>query len=240
MPEARASVAVLACGALAREIKDILAINKLEHVTLKCLPAKLHNHPEKIPGRVAEAIDALRPDYGTIVVAYGDCGTGGALDRVLTEKGVSRIAGPHCYSFFSGNEAFAANQDDDVTSFYLTDFLARQFETLIVKPLWLDTHPELLPAYFGHYEKLVYLAQTGNSELDAKAKKAASFLGLDFERRDVGYGDLTDLLTSLPGPDTDVEPKGASERISGYGPPSQPALVGQVGNHPCNVADAPL
>jgi len=187
-------VAVIACGALAREIRAVLALNGLDHVTLKCLPAKLHNHPARIPDAVAKAIDDLKPDHDEIVVAYGDCGTGGQLDLVLEAKGVARIAGPHCYSFLSGNAVFEARGDADMRSFFLTDFLVRQFETLVVRPLWLDTHPELLPSYFGAYEKLIYLAQTDDENLDLRARAAAAYLGLDHERRDVGYGDLAPFL----------------------------------------------
>jgi len=189
-------VAVIACGALAREIRAVLVLNGLDHVTLKCLPAKLHNHPARIPGAVADAIDALRSDHDEIVVAYGDCGTGGQLDTVLKARGVARIAGPHCYSFFTGNQLFEERADTDMRSFFLTDFLVRQFETLVIRPLWLDTHPELLPSYFGAYVNLVYLAQTDDENLNLKARAAATYLGLNYERRDVGYGDLAPFLVS--------------------------------------------
>ena len=121
---------------------------------------------------------------------YGDCGTGGLLDRMLEEEGVERIDGPHCYAFFSGNEAFAAKADDDVTAFFLTDYLAKHFDKLIWAGLGLDRHPELLPLYFGNYTKIVYLAQTRDEDIAKKAMAAAKKLGLAYEYRFTGYGEL--------------------------------------------------
>jgi hypothetical protein len=188
-------VHVIACGALAREILAVRDLAGLDHMNVACLPAIWHNHPEKIAPAVDAAIEEARAKGAErIFVAYADCGTGGALDKVLEKHDVDRIAGPHCYSFFSGNEAFRRSSDDDVTTFFLTDFLARQFEAFVVGPLGLDRHPDLREMYFGNYEKLVYLAQTEDEALTAKAQEAAHYLGLAFERRFTGYGDL---LTSL-------------------------------------------
>ena len=188
---------ILACGALAREIGAIIAANHLGHLTLHCLPASLHNRPERIPAAVRDALAKFRPTHPRIFIAYADCGTGGALDRVLEEEGVQRLPGAHCYAFFTGTEAFAAQGDDDMRSFYLTDFLARQFDTLVIEGLGLDRHPELRDMYFGNYERVVYLAQTRDPALDAAALAAATRLGLAYERRQTGYGDLAPVLTSL-------------------------------------------
>jgi len=185
---------IIACGALAREIGTLVGRGAMGNVALKCLPALLHNTPDKIPGAVREAVLDARDTYGRILVGYADCGTGGYLDRVCEELGVERMAGPHCYSFFSGNAAFAAKAEEEFTSFYLTDFLARQFDAIIIKSLGLDRHPELRDDYFGHYEKLVYLAQTDDPALTTKAEAAAERLGLAFERRFVGFGDLTEFV----------------------------------------------
>lgn len=183
-------VHVIACGALAREIIAVRELAGLDHMTVACLPAIWHNHPEKIAPGVEKAIEDAREDGANrIFVAYADCGTGGMLDRVLERHGVERIAGPHCYAFFSGTDAFL-ERDDDVTTFFLTDFLARQFRAFVVEPLGLDRHPELKEMYFGNYEKLVYLAQIEDEDLTARAEAAADYLGLDFERRQTGYGDL--------------------------------------------------
>jgi hypothetical protein len=189
-------VMLLACGALAREILAMTRLNGWTHLDLACLPAKLHNVPQKIPEAVrAKVREARARGYSTIYVVYADCGTGGLLDKVCIEEGVERIAGPHCYSFFDGNEAFAERAEaGEITSFYLTDFLARQFDTLIWKGMGLDRHPELLEMIFGNYEKIIYLAQTDDPALEAKAREAAKRLGLGFEMRETGYGDLTGFL----------------------------------------------
>ncbi len=183
-------VLVIACGALAREIGAITKGCGLDHIDLACLPASLHNTPDRIPAAVQAAIAIGRKTHTHIFVAYADCGTGGALDRVLHDEGIERLAGPHCYAFYSGVEQFLAAGDADMRSFFLTDFLARQFETLVIRPLGLDRHPELRDAYFGQYEALVYLAQTDDAALNVAATAAASRLGLRYERRFVGYGDL--------------------------------------------------
>jgi hypothetical protein len=190
------SIRVIACGALAREILAVCEANRLSHVDLICLPAILHNHPEKIvPGLQRAIAEARSEGFDRIFIAYADCGTGGAIDGLCEKEGVGRLAGPHCYSFFVGNEAFAQKWDDDLSAFFLTDFLARQFEAFVVEPLGLDRHPELRDAYFGHYTKLIYLSQVEDTALQEKARRAADFLGLTYEYRFTGYGDLaTDIL----------------------------------------------
>jgi hypothetical protein len=190
-------VLVIACGALAREVRAAIAASRLEHVDLTCLPAILHNRPEKIPEAVRAAIRENRQHYATIAVAYADCGTGGMLDRVCAEEGATRIAGPHCYAFYTGTERFLADGDGDMDAFFLTDFLARQFDAFVIEPLGLDRHPALRDMYFGNYRRLVYLAQTDDAELDSKAEAAAERLGLAYERRATGLGDLADFVSAL-------------------------------------------
>ncbi len=192
---AQTRVLVIGCGAIAREILAVLAANGLTHVDVTCLPAILHNTPGKIVPAMQAALARHRADYARIFVAYADCGTGGALAALCEAEGVEMLEGPHCYSFFEGNAAFAARQE--VTSFFLTDFLARQFETFVIRPLGLDRYPELTTTYFGNYEKLVYLAQTDDPALDTMARAAAKRLGLAFERRFTGYGDLAPALAAL-------------------------------------------
>jgi Protein of unknown function (DUF1638) len=191
-PAGAGKVLVLACGALAHEILALKAANGWSHLDLACLPAILHNRPERIAPAVEAAVTAHRARYERIFVAYADCGTGGGLAALCARLGVEMIAGPHCYSFFEGNSAFAAR--GEVTSFYLTDFLARQFDAFVWRPLGLDRHPELREAYFGNYEKLVYLAQTEDPALNARAEEAAQRLGLAYERRFTGMGDLAAAL----------------------------------------------
>ena len=190
-------ILILACGALAREIRALIAPVQQSYITLHCLPATLHNRPERIAPAVREALAEHTGRYEKIFVAYADCGTGGELDAVLTQAGVARLPGAHCYAFFTGVDAFAANADADLRSFFLTDFLARSFGALVWEGLGLDRHPELRDAYFGHYERVVFLAQTEDPELTAMAQAAAARLGLAFERRFTGYGDLTPAIAAL-------------------------------------------
>jgi len=186
-------VLILACGALAREILAIKSANGWDHMDLTCLPAKYHLYPDKITEAVEAAVLKHRETYDSIFVAYADCGTGGLLAAKCAELGVEMIKGPHCYSFFEGNDAFAAH-DDEITAFYLTDFLVRQFDAFIITPMGLDKHPELRDMYFGNYTKLVYQAQIEDAALKAKAEVCAARLGLAFEYRFTGYGDLENAL----------------------------------------------
>jgi hypothetical protein len=192
-PEGR--VLVLACGAIAREVLALIELNDWTHVDLRCLPAQLHSRPERIPAAVDAKLTELAGRYERVFVAYADCGTGGALDPVLERHGVARLPGAHCYGFLAGNDAWDAMQDEEPATFYLTDFLARHFDALVVRALKLDTHPELLSLMFGNYRRLVYLAQTDDPELDRRAEEAAGFLGLDYERVRTGYGELVPSLT---------------------------------------------
>ncbi|UGY09128.1 DUF1638 domain-containing protein [Phyllobacterium pellucidum] len=191
------TVRVIACGMIAREILAIQEQFGLHHIDLKCLPAIYHHYPDKIAPAVDRAIvKAKAAGISRIFVGYADCGTGGLLDRVCEKHGVERIEGPHCFSFYAGNAAFGAQWEDDMTSFFMTDFLARHFEAFMVKPLGLDRHPELRDMYFSNYTKMIYMAQTDDPALSRKAEAAAAFLGLDYERRLTGYGDLIPALTA--------------------------------------------
>lgn len=195
LPEQRlesqaASVLIIACGALAREINQLKLLNGWSHVKLQCLEAELHNRPEKIPGKLRAAIDKYRDQYAQIFIGYADCGTGGEIDRICEEEGLERLPGAHCYAFFAGLTEFDQLAEEELGSFYLTDFLVRHFERLIIRGLGIDKHPQLAEMYFGHYKRLVYLAQTRDSELTAAAEKAARYLGLEFKHVFTGYGEL--------------------------------------------------
>ncbi|HEY2887354.1 MAG TPA: DUF1638 domain-containing protein [Candidatus Limnocylindrales bacterium] len=190
-------VLVIGCGALARELVELTRRPGFEHVDLTCLPATLHNRPGGIPAAVRRKIRAARASYATIFIAYADCGTGGLLDRVLEEEGVERLAGAHCYEFYAGRAAFAQITDDDPATFFLTDFLARNFDRLVIKGLGIDAHPELLPVYFGNYHRLIYLAQSNDPALLATARRAARRLGLAFEHRPTGLGELAESISAL-------------------------------------------
>lgn len=196
-PAAQSSpILIIACGALAQEIVQLQTLNGWNHLHLKCLDAELHNRPHLIAGKLREKIAQHRNEYNNIFVAYADCGSGGEIDRVLEDENIERLPGAHCYSFFAGEQRFKEISEQELGSFYLTDFLAKHFERLVIKGLKLDQHPELRNQYFGNYTRVVYLSQEDNPSLRALAKNAALFLGLDFEHEHCGYGDLQTGLES--------------------------------------------
>ncbi len=189
---------VIGCGALAAELVELTRRAGLPAMDLTCLPASLHNRPERIPGAVAARIRRARAEgYERIFVAYADCGTGGLLDRVLEAEGVARLEGAHCYEVYAGRAAFAALSDAEPGTFYLTDFLVRNFDRLVVRGLGLDRHPELLSMYVGNYRRVVYLAQTDDAELTTQAEAAATRLGLAFERRQTGLGEMASSISAF-------------------------------------------
>jgi hypothetical protein len=183
-------VLVIACGALAREITALKRASGWSGLEVTCLPPELHNRPERIPAAVRAAIVAARARYEHIFVAYADCGTGGALDRLLAEEGIERLPGAHCYEFFATADVFAALAEAEPGTFYLTDFLVRHFERLVVVGLGIDRHPELASEYFRNYRRVVYLAQVADAQLERQARAIAAELGLAYEQRITGYGNL--------------------------------------------------
>lgn len=196
--ETSTKVRVIACGMIAREV---LAINEQlgsDHIDLKCLPANYHHFPKKIAPALDVALqEAKNEGFENIFVGYADCGSGGEIDKICDKHGVSRIEGPHCFSFYMGNDQFEKEVEQNMTTFYITDFLARHFDTFMLQPLGMDKHPELIEMYFGNYEKALYLAQTKDAELEENAKKAAEILGLKYEYRYTGFGDLIPALEEL-------------------------------------------
>jgi len=186
-------ILLIACGALAHEILALKRVNGWDHMDLHCLPAKLHLYPDRITPEVEKAVTRHRADYARIFVVYADCGTGGQLQAKCAELGVEMVVGPHCYAFFEGVDRFAAHEDD-ITAFYLTDFLVRQFDAFVWRPMGLDRHPELRDMIFGNYTTLIYQAQTKDAALEAKARDCAARLGLAYEYRFTGYGDLETVL----------------------------------------------
>jgi len=196
-PAAQSSpILIIACGALAQEIVQLQTLNGWNHLHLKCLDAELHNRPHLIAGKLREKIAQHRNEYNNIFVAYADCGSGGEIDRVLEDENIERLPGAHCYSFFAGEQRFKEISEQELGSFYLTDFLAKHFERLVIKGLKLDQHRELRDQYFGNYTRVVYLSQEDNPSVRSLAKNAALFLGLDFEHEHCGYGDLQTGLES--------------------------------------------
>ena len=185
------STLMIACGALGREIIDLIEMNKWQHLDVTCLPAQLHHNPQLIPEAVRNKIRAAQGVYEKIYVLYGDCGTGGLLDKVLQEEGgIERIAGPHCFSFFMGNDAFAERSDDEITTFYLTDYFCRHFDKFVWEALGLDRRPDMVEFVFGNYTKLLFMPQTKDDALEVKARDIANRLGLQYEYEYRGYGDL--------------------------------------------------
>jgi hypothetical protein len=192
--EKSASVLVITCAAIAREVNEIKKLGQWSQMDLQAITADLHARPEKIPAAVADKIDKARDQYDHIFVAYGDCGTSGELDRVLEAKGIRRLPGAHCYDFLAGRENYEQMQEQEPGTFYLTDFLAQHFQRLVIEILGIDRHPELLEMYFGNYTRLVYLAQTDSDELTEMAHAAADQLGLRFERKFTGMGEMVPAL----------------------------------------------
>jgi len=188
-------VLVIGCGMIAREVLAVQQKLGLDHLELTCLPAEFHYYPDRIAPAMDAAIRKAKAEgYERIFVGYADCGTGGHLDAVCQKHGVERLGGPHCFALYQGLATFEKVGEDDMTSFYMTDFLCRQFEAFFIKPLGLDRHPELAKDFFGNYEKLIYLAQTDDPALEKVARDAATMLGLAYERRATGYGDLEPAL----------------------------------------------
>jgi hypothetical protein len=188
-------ILVIACGAIARELVHLKKLNQWNHVDFQCLPPELHNRPERIPAAIKAKIDSLASLYTKVFVAYADCGTGGALDAMLADYKIERIPGAHCYEFFTGSEQFQNLAEAEPGSFYLTDFLTRHFERLVIRGLGIDRLPQLKSVYFGNYKRLVYLAQTDSRELQAMARQHAETLALTYEYHACGSVPLCRALT---------------------------------------------
>ncbi len=188
---------LIACGALARELLAIINQLPLDAAELTCLPAAWHNHPEKIVPGIKSKVKAARKAGFTTVVIYGDCGTGGQLDAFLDEENIVRIPGPHCYHSFMGEADFDAAMDQELGTFFLTDYMVRHFERIVMKGMGLRDHPHLRDIYFAHYKRVLYIAQTDDAALVEKARQAAATLQLDYDYHYTGYGDYTAFLDNL-------------------------------------------
>jgi len=189
------SVLLITCGALAREMVELVRRNNWSHVKIQCLPAELHNTPIRIPRAIEEVIETYRDQYVHIYVGYGDCGTGGMLDEMLQRHGVERLPGAHCYEFLAGTSVFAELSDEEPGTFYLTDFLVRHFDRFVKAGLGIEAHPELLPLYFRNYKRVVYIAQNPTPQLRDMARAHAEYLGLDFEECNTGMLPISTLMT---------------------------------------------
>ena len=185
---------LIACGAIAKELVELKKLNGWDHLKIQCLPADWHMTPNKIPGGVRDAIEKYKDEYDHIYIAYADCGTGGLLDRVVEEYGIERIPGAHCYEFFAGSKTFFEYADAEPGTFYLTDYLVRHFDRLVMGMLGLQEHPELRDMYFGNYKKVVFLVQEPSEKLSAMAREQADYLGLDYEEHVTGLEPFGDVL----------------------------------------------
>ena len=186
---------IICCGALAREIKTLIRLNQWHHIALTALPAELHNHPEQIPEAIRQKIGEGRKQYKRIFVAYADCGTGGRLDEVLDQYNIDRLPGAHCYEFYSSSEIFKKFSSEEPGTFFLTDFLVRNFNRLIKQGLGLIDHPELLSQYFGNYKRVMYLSQDQSQNLSSLAHEHALYLGLEFCEFHTGLVPLRDAIS---------------------------------------------
>lgn len=196
----RPRLLVLACGALAGEIKYFLETNGWDHMTLACLPSRLHNTPDRIVPELEARLRQAAGDYDRVLIGYADCGTGGHLDRLIERwPNVERLPGAHCYEFYATSPRFMRLHEEELGTLYLTDFLARHFDRLLWGPLGLDRHPQLRDAYFGNYRRLVFLSQFDNPALVERAREAAGRLDLEFHHRPVGLGDLATGLSDFAG-----------------------------------------
>jgi hypothetical protein len=190
--------ALVTCGALGPEVKEI-ADRRGWDVDIHGLSAYLHLYPDRIVTELGAKLRELRPRYEKLVVVYGDCGTAGRLDPVLDEVGAARVPGPHCYEMFAGEEMFERVMDERPATFFLTDWLVRNFERAVVRGLGLDRYPDLKSMLFGNYEALLYLRQAPNPRLEEKAQQIATYLDLPLEINDVGLGELETRLAELVG-----------------------------------------
>lgn len=204
---ASAGLTLVACGALAREILAIIDQFPAGTVELTCLPASWHNHPEKIVPGLARKVNSLRRKGRRIAVIYGDCGTGGALDDFLKREKIDRIPGPHCYEMFMGKPDFDAEMEDQLGTFFLTDYMVRHFERIVMQGMGLRKHPQLRDMYFGNYTRVLYIAQTDDPALEAKARHAADMLGLAYDYRFAGFGELPAYIADAVAAGTAVSAK---------------------------------
>jgi hypothetical protein len=191
---------ILACGALAKEILALKSSMGFDEnvFELNCLPAGYHNRPEKIVPGLKKILDAEADNFDRVLIGYGDCGTGGGLDRLLTSyPNAERLPGAHCYAFYAGLGRFDDMMEEELGTFFLTDYLVRHFDTLIIKGFGIDRHPNLKEMYFENYKRLTYISQAPDEQLISKAIQAADFLDLEFEHRPVGYGELASYISKL-------------------------------------------
>ena len=187
-------ILIIGCGAIAHEINEIIKLNNWNNVNLQCLNADLHNTPKKLPTKIKETIESNLKEYSKIFLAYADCGTGGLIDSMLKNYDIERLEGAHCYEFYAGSRLFKDLSDREIGTFYLTDFLVKNFKRLIIDGLGISKHPILKDEYFKNYKNIVYLAQKHDNDLELKAKDCANYLNLEYSVHYTGLGNFKDQL----------------------------------------------
>lgn len=187
-------ILIIGCGAIAHEINEIIKLNNWNNVSLQCLNADLHNTPKRLPTKIKETIESNLKEYSKIFLAYADCGTGGLIDSMLKNYGIERLEGAHCYEFYAGSRLFKDLSDREIGTFYLTDFLVKNFKRLIIDGLGISKHPSLKDEYFKNYKNIVYLAQKHDNDLELKAKDCANYLNLEYSVHYTGLDNFEDQL----------------------------------------------
>lgn len=187
-------ILIIGCGAIAHEVKEIIRLNNWDNVRLQCLNADLHNTPKILPKKIKEAIDSNLNDYSKIFLAYADCGTGGLIDLILKDYDIERLDGAHCYEFYSGSSVFKELSEKEIGTFYLTDFLVKNFDRLVIDGLGIQKYPSLKEDYFKNYKNVVYLAQKQDNVLESKARECADYLNLEFSTLFTGLNNLENQL----------------------------------------------
>ena len=187
-------ILIIGCGAIAHEVREIIELNNWDNVRLQCLNADLHNTPKILPKKIKEAIDTNLNDYSKIFLAYADCGTGGLIDLILKDYDIERLDGAHCYEFYSGSSVFKELSEKEIGTFYLTDFLVKNFDRLVIDGLGIQKYPALKEEYFKNYKNVVYLAQKQDNVLEYKARECADYLNLEFCALFTGLNNLENQL----------------------------------------------
>tara|TARA_B100000700_G_scaffold79323_1_gene89226 strand:- start:1578 stop:2171 length:594 start_codon:yes stop_codon:yes gene_type:complete len=187
-------ILIIGCGAIAHEVSEIIELNNWDNVRLQCLNAELHNTPKILPRKIKEAIDSNINDYSKIFLAYADCGTGGLIDLLLKDYDIERLDGAHCYEFYSGSSVFKELSEKEIGTFYLTDFLVKNFDRLVIEGLGIQKYPSLKEDYFRNYKNVVYLAQLQDNVLESKARECADYLNLEFSVHFTGLKNLRNQL----------------------------------------------
>ena len=188
-------ILIIGCGALAHEVREIIKLNDWDNVRLQCLNADLHNTPKILPAKIKESIDSNINDYSKIFLAYADCGTGGLIDLILKDYDIERLDGAHCYEFYSGSSVFEELSEKEIGTFYLTDFLVKNFDRLVIDGLGIKKYPALKEEYFKNYKNVVYLAQKQDNVLELKARECADYLNLEFSALFTGLNNLENQLS---------------------------------------------